>query len=74
MKIKLTDIKTNQSGTINEVIDNPLITKLFEFGLLPGASLKVVNIAPFNGPISILVENTRVALRQKEAQFILVDC
>jgi len=74
LKIKLTDIKTNQSGTINEVIDNPLITKLFEFGLLPGASLKVVNIAPFNGPISILVENTRVALRQKEAQFILVDC
>ena len=74
MKIKLTDIKLNQSGTINEVLDNPLITKLFEFGLLPGANFKVVNIAPFKGPISILVENTRVALRQKEAQFIIVDC
>ena len=74
MKTKLTNIKLNQSGTINEVLDNPLITKLFEFGLLPGANFKVVNIAPFKGPISILVENTRVALRQKEAQFIIVDC
>lgn len=74
MKLKLTDIKINQAGVINEVLDNPLITKLFEFGLLPGAKFRVVNIAPFKGPISILVDDTRVALRQKEAKFILVDC
>jgi Fe2+ transport system protein FeoA len=74
LNCKLTDIKTNQSGTINEVIDNPLITKLFEFGLLPGANFTVLNIAPFNGPISILIEDTRIALRRKEAQFILVNC
>ena len=74
MNYKLSDIKTNQSGTIDTVIDNPLISKLFEFGLLPGAPFKVLNIAPFNGPISILIEDTRIALRQKEAQFIIVDC
>lgn len=74
MNCKLTDIKKNQSGIINNVIDNPLISKLFEFGLLPGASFKVLNIAPFNGPISILIEDTRIALRRKEAQFIIVDC
>ena len=73
MNCKLTDIKENQSGIINNVIVNPLISKLFEFGLLPGASFKVLNIAPFNGPISILIEDTRVALRRKEAQFIIVD-
>tara|TARA_B100000809_G_C14693496_1_gene371426 strand:- start:119 stop:337 length:219 start_codon:yes stop_codon:yes gene_type:complete len=72
--LKLTDIRINQVGVINEVLDNPLITKLFEFGLLPGSKFRVVNIAPFNGPISILVNDTRVALRQKEAEFILVDC
>lgn len=74
MKLRLTDIKINQIGVINEVLDNPLITKLFEFGLLPGAKFKVVNIAPFKGPISVLVGDTRIALRQKEAEFILVDC
>jgi Fe2+ transport system protein FeoA len=74
LNCKLTDIKKNQSGIINNVIDNPLISKLFEFGLLPGASFKVLNIAPFNGPISILIEDTRIALRRKEAQFIIVDC
>ncbi len=72
--MKLTDIKINQVGVINEVLDNPLITKLFEFGLLPGAKFRVVNIAPFKGPISIVVDDARVALRQKEAEFILVDC
>ena len=72
--MKLTDIKINQTGVIHEVLDNSLITKLFEFGLLPGAKFIVVNIAPFKGPISIIVDNTRVALRQKEAGFILVDC
>lgn len=74
MNCKLTEIKKHQSGTINEVIDNPLITKLFEFGLLPGATFKVLNIAPFNGPISVLIEDTRIALRRQEAQFILVNC
>lgn len=73
MKTNLTNIKTNQTGIINTVLDNPLITKLFEFGLLPGAQFKVVNIAPFKGPISIIVNDTRIALRQKEAKFILVE-
>jgi len=73
LKTNLTNIKTNQTGIINTVLDNPLITKLFEFGLLPGAQFKVVNIAPFKGPISIIVNDTRIALRQKEAKFILVE-
>lgn len=72
--MRLTDIRINQVGVINEVLDNPLITKLFEFGLLPGTTFVVINIAPFKGPISILVNNTRIALRQKEAEFVLVDC
>ncbi len=74
MNCKLSNIKTNQSGTIDTVIDNPLISKLFEFGLLPGTPFEVLNIAPFNGPISILIEDTRIALRRKEAEFIIVDC
>jgi len=41
---------------------------------LPGANFKILNIAPFNGPISILIEDTRIALRRKEAEFIIVDC
>lgn len=73
MKTNLTNIKTNQTAVIKTVLDNPLITKLFEFGLLPGAQFKVVNIAPFKGPISILINDTRIALRQHEAKFILVE-
>ncbi len=64
----------NTKGVIKDVIDNPLIAKLFEFGLLPDARFEVVNVAPFNGPISILIDDTRIALRHKEAEYILVDC
>jgi ferrous iron transport protein A len=74
LSIKLTDIKQNQEGVINDVLDNPLISKMLEFGLLPGAAVKVVNIAPFKGPISILIGNSRIAIRQREAEFVLIDC
>ena len=58
---------------IKEVIDNPLMSKMFEFGVLPGARFTVLNKAPFKGPISILVDETRIALRQKEANCILIE-
>lgn len=74
MTFKLSDIKLNQEGVIIDVLDNPLISKLLEFGLLPGATIKVVNIAPFKGPVSLLVGNSRIAIRHQEADFVLVDC
>ena len=73
MDIKLTDIKQNQSAVIKEIVDNPLIAKMFEFGVLPGATFTVLNKAPFHGPISILVDDTRIALRQQEANCILIE-
>lgn len=73
MKKALTDIKVNHKVVIQSITDNPLISKMFEFGLVPGSSVIVLSKAPFKGPISVLVDDSRIALRQAEAKFILVE-
>ncbi|MGV6862460.1 MAG: FeoA family protein [Putridiphycobacter sp.] len=73
MEKRLTDIKIHKKGVIKFVEDNPLIAKMFEFGLLPGTPITVMNKAPFFGPISILVDDSIIALREKEARFILME-
>lgn len=73
METRLNNIKINTKGTIKTIEDNPLITEMFEFGLLPGTSITIINKAPFEGPISVLVDDSILALREKEAHFILME-
>ncbi|HIP36714.1 MAG TPA: ferrous iron transport protein A [Crocinitomix sp.] len=73
MKTRLTDIKINTGAIIKTIEDNTLITKMFEFGLLPGTKITIINKAPFDGPISVLVDDSIIALREKEAHFILME-
>jgi len=73
LETRLNNIKINTKGTIKTIEDNPLITEMFEFGLLPGTSITIINKAPFEGPISVLVDDSILALREKEAHFILME-
>lgn len=71
--MKLSDYKINQVGVIKEILENKLSGNLFEFGILPGATFRIISKAPFKGPIFIQVDQIRVALRRKEAAFIIVE-
>ncbi len=73
MELRLSDFKKEQMGVIKHVLDNPIASKLIEFGIIPGVQFSILNKAPFNGPIFIQVENNRIALRRKEAAFIIVE-
>jgi DtxR family Mn-dependent transcriptional regulator len=46
---------------------------LAELGLMPGAVILVTNIAPFEGPVSIHVQNMIHTLDQRMARTILVE-
>ncbi|USL94663.1 ferrous iron transport protein A [Riemerella anatipestifer] len=50
-------------------------TKIMEMGLLPDTVFKVLYQAPFNGPLYIEFgeEKNRIALREEEAAYILVE-
>lgn len=58
---------------IKETGDESRITRrLMEMGLIPGAMVRVVKVAPFGCPIEINVRGYHLALRIKEADKIVV--
>ena len=61
------------TGYDNESLKMP--TKIIEMGLLPNTEFKILYQAPFHGPLYVEfgTEKTRIALRQEEAEFIIVE-
>jgi Fe2+ transport system protein FeoA len=49
-----------------------LTRRLMEMGVMPGAPVRVVKVAPLGDPIQICVRNYHLALRRDEARTILV--
>lgn len=49
--------------------------KIIEMGLLPDTTFKILYQAPFKGPLYIEFgeEKSRLALREEEARFIIVE-
>ena len=49
--------------------------KIIEMGLLPETVFKILYQAPFKGPLYIEFgdEKSRIALREEEARFIIVE-
>lgn len=70
--MKLTDFAIGKSGVVIEVLDNPVAHKLAEFGIIPGAQIKLLNKASFNGPLFIQIGMIKLALRASEATSIIV--
>ena len=60
-------------GYANDDLRMP--NKIIEMGLLPEPVFKILYQAPFSGPMYIEfgVEKSRIALREEEAQFIIVE-
>ena len=55
--------------------EDAMPTKIMEMGLLPNTIFKVLFQAPFSGPLYVEFgeEKSRIALREEEAKFILVE-
>lgn len=74
---KLCCFPRNISGKIlgyeNDNLGMP--NKIIEMGLLPETVFKVLYQAPFRGPLYIEFgdEKSRIALREEEARFIIVE-
>ncbi len=55
--------------------DLKMPNKIIEMGLLPETSFRILYQAPFGGPLYIEFgdEKSRIALREEEARFIIVQ-
>lgn len=74
---KLCCFPKNKTGKIvgyeNEDLRMP--NKIIEMGLLPETAFRILYQAPFKGPLYIEFgdEKSRIALREEEARFIIVE-
>jgi DtxR family Mn-dependent transcriptional regulator len=72
--LRLADLQPGQSAIIAEVSDHDsaLLRYLGSLGLYPGTEVHVVDVAPFNGPLTVRLKATEHALGREVASYIFV--
>jgi len=70
--VTLNQIKPGNSARVVRA-GSRITFRLLELGILPGAVLKVVCLAPLGDPIAVKVDNTEVAIGREDASQILVE-
>lgn len=69
----LANLKVGTSGKISQFTDDQMASKMLSMGILPGKVLKLIRRAPFGGGLYIKVEDNNMAVRDSEAQNILIE-
>lgn len=73
-RVCLSDLEPGAWGVIVRLPDGiPSLTRLREFGLLPGTRVQYVRRAPLGDPVEISVRGALLSLRGSEAALIEVD-
>ena len=73
---RLSTIEVDHTVTLVRVLDDEnsdLLRYLAEIGLLPGARVTVVEVAPFDGPLTVLIDGTEKVVGRKVATTVLVE-
>ncbi len=70
----LTELKEKEQGIVMKITEekSDLLGYLIKLGLVPGATVEIVAKAPFNGPITLKVDETNQALSPTIASIIQV--
>ncbi len=73
-RILMRQMKDNQSGTIVNIKANgELGRRIRDMGLVPGTPIKIQGRAPLYDPVALKVLNFTLTLRNREADFIVVE-
>jgi DtxR family Mn-dependent transcriptional regulator len=72
--VPMEELERGQSGVVAEVSDHDpaLLRYVGELGLVPGAEVDVVAVAPFDGPVTVRVGGGEHALGREVARHLLV--
>lgn len=73
--LKLNEFPHNKLGKIKDYTKTDIPKKIIEMGLIPETLFKILFQAPFHGPLYIEFgsEKSRIALREEEAELIIVE-
>lgn len=69
----LKDLKPGESGAITGYTETAPPMRLMEMGMLPGAVVEVVRLAPLGDPIDLKVRGYHLSIRKHEADMIRVE-
>jgi len=72
--LTLDQLQRGHSARITSIAgDGSVRQRLMAIGLLPGATVTLVGVAPMGDPITIQSRNGRVSLRKTEARALLIE-
>ncbi|MBA4368391.1 MAG: iron transporter FeoA [Desulfobacterium sp.] len=73
-RIKMREMADNQAGVISAIkVAGELGRRIRDMGLIPGTEVKIKGRAPLYDPIVLQVKKYILALRNSEAEHIMVD-
>lgn len=73
MKTTVADLSIGEKGIIEQVCFNDIPLKLLEMGCMPGKEVELVQIAPLNDPMYIIVDGSHLAIRKEIAELIKIE-
>ena len=71
--LKLSDLKKGEKAKIVDVSSLEIPIKLMEMGCLPGNSVRLIQQAPFQGPVYLEVNGSFLAIRKETAKLIEIE-
>jgi ferrous iron transport protein A len=72
--MRLDEMKPGESGTVASVCScGALRRRMMEMGLVKGAELKVIRLAPSGDPVEVLLKGYSLALRREEAANVTLE-
>lgn len=69
----LRDLQVGEQGIVVSIGDKgPIRRRIMDMGITPGASVKVIKVAPLGDPIEINIRGYELSLRKDEASQIVI--
>lgn len=70
----LSQLRRGQRAIVRRVEGEPSLTvRLMELGLLPGATVWVVRVAPLGDPMVVSLRGAELSLRSAEARLVEIE-
>ncbi len=69
----LLDLNKGEKAIISDIETEKLPLKLIEMGCLPGNEIELIQLAPFNDPMYLSVNGSRLSIRRDTAQYISIS-
>ncbi|MBI4820778.1 MAG: ferrous iron transport protein A [Deltaproteobacteria bacterium] len=68
------DLSRGQHGRIQEVVGHDAVGhRLMEMGMVRGADVKLIRVAPLGDPLELEVRGYRLSIRRDEARRFLIE-